>query len=319
MTRNGALDILKAILALTVIGMHTGFLTDVSPLGAYLTSNGLFRAAVPLFLLINGYFFYNVVNDSSPRRWFKRVAVLYAVWMVIYLPYWLPSVEGPVALFAARSLRTIFLGYYHLWYLSGMIGAAALLVLLARRSTKALLVVAVATFSTGVAIQYASNLHLAGDGSLAKLLKMEWAARNFLFLSFPFFCFGYLIRKHKLQERFTVQSAAVFTVAGAALLLIETASNFYGPAAGAPFDNLASLAVVCPAVFILFMKLEMPVRNKEIALYSTAIYLVHILVMNLTLRYAHVEPTMLTVTTTILAISAAYFLVKVSRRIPFLL
>lgn len=57
LVRNGALDVLKIAMAFIVVGMHAGFLTDISPIAAYLTANGLFRIAVPVFLLINGYFF----------------------------------------------------------------------------------------------------------------------------------------------------------------------------------------------------------------------------------------------------------------------
>lgn len=66
MNRNIALDTLKFLLAFMVVSIHTGFLNDLNqPTIYYLTSEGLFRIAVPLFLLINGYYFYDVLNNEK--------------------------------------------------------------------------------------------------------------------------------------------------------------------------------------------------------------------------------------------------------------
>ena len=43
LNRNIALDILKLSLAFMVVGLHAGFLTDITSLGQYLTVNGVFK------------------------------------------------------------------------------------------------------------------------------------------------------------------------------------------------------------------------------------------------------------------------------------
>ncbi|WP_426104712.1 acyltransferase family protein [Massilia sp. TSP1-1-2] len=111
MDRNGALDILKIILALMVVGIHASFLTEWSAVASYLTVNGLFRIAVPIFLLINGYFFFQVVVAGTALKWLKRILILYLVWMAIYLPYWLPDVHQNMISFVLRSGHTIVFGY----------------------------------------------------------------------------------------------------------------------------------------------------------------------------------------------------------------
>ena len=53
MQRNSTLDILKFIMAIMVVGLHARFLFETSSLGYHLTVQGIFRLAVPIFLLIN--------------------------------------------------------------------------------------------------------------------------------------------------------------------------------------------------------------------------------------------------------------------------
>lgn len=58
MSRKISLDILKLLMSFMVVGLHAGFLGDVDLLGEYLTVNGIFRLAVPTFLVINGFYFF---------------------------------------------------------------------------------------------------------------------------------------------------------------------------------------------------------------------------------------------------------------------
>lgn len=51
MNRNFSLDILKLFMAFMVVGLHAGFLGDFTSLGEYLSVNGIFRIAVPIFLV----------------------------------------------------------------------------------------------------------------------------------------------------------------------------------------------------------------------------------------------------------------------------
>ena len=86
--RSLSIDILKVILALMVVGIHSGFLEDISALGRYLTVSGLFRMAVPIFFVINGFYFFSVPPEKI-SHWFKRVIQLYLFWTIVYIGYWL--------------------------------------------------------------------------------------------------------------------------------------------------------------------------------------------------------------------------------------
>jgi hypothetical protein len=310
---------LKIVLAWMVIGMHTRFFADVSGVAVYLTSNGLFRIAVPIFLLINGYFFYQVLASAGQAKWFVRVLILYGLWMAIYAPFWMPDLRQSTGSWFFKAAHTIFLGYYHLWYLMGMLGAAAVMVVVARAGTRFLIGAAAATFLGGVAIQYIASYHLMEHGRLSDLFSLTWSHRNLLLFSFPFFCTGFLINKHKVLDRLSVRQLVPVACAGLALLLAESYLNYVASSSGAVLDNMLSLAIVCPALFILVMKTNMTSTSKELALYSTAIYLAHILVMFALQRVFKISPTVLTLLTIFVATAVSHVLVRLHRRYAFIL
>ena len=68
MERNISLDLLKLGMAFMVVGIHAGFMADINPLVKYLTVDGLFRIAVPVFLIINGFFFYRSFEKKRSFR-----------------------------------------------------------------------------------------------------------------------------------------------------------------------------------------------------------------------------------------------------------
>lgn len=105
--RNLSLDALKIVMAMMVVGLHAGFLRDVHPGLSHFFTNGLFRVAVPTFLVINGYFLERQL-DQGLGAWVRRVALLYGLWMAIYAPLWLP---GALAV-PSFGREVLLFGYY---------------------------------------------------------------------------------------------------------------------------------------------------------------------------------------------------------------
>jgi fucose 4-O-acetylase-like acetyltransferase len=86
--RNLSIDYLKVALALSVVLLHLNFLrVDLPELG-FILVNGVFRLAVPLFLIITGYYFTQITTFGKFKSWFFRILILYVIWMIFYLPYW---------------------------------------------------------------------------------------------------------------------------------------------------------------------------------------------------------------------------------------
>jgi surface polysaccharide O-acyltransferase-like enzyme len=316
--RNISLDTLKLVMAFMVVGLHAGFLETLSPLGNFLTTQGLFRIAVPIFLIINGYFFFTVLKKHNHYSWLKRVMILYSIWMIIYSYFWFSLTDISLIGFT-KLFAKLIIGYHHLWYISGLIGAAMLLLLLRNMSSIILWASIVLTFLFGVFIQYSGNYHLFPDTALDKLFNLNVSHRNALFFSYPFFCFGYLINKHSLHKRITLKYSTLLALLGSVVLLSESYINYLQPSNGGSFDNYITLILVCPAIFILFINLNISGDNKDIALYSSAIYFIHSLLLSAINEFTDFNGTISTFTVLITSLIASFFIVKLSKKFKFIL
>lgn len=317
LNRNIALDILKLTMSFMVVGLHTRFLSETSPLGESVTTNGLFRIAVPIFLLISGFYFFSVVTKNAQLNWFKRIALLYTVWMLFYIYFWffIPnSFSGVINL-----IFQIFIGYQHLWYISGMLGAAAILLLVRHLPSKILGASILGTFLTGVFLQYCLKYDWVQEFTRYPVLDNDWLHRNFIFFSYPFFGLGYLIHKHSLHRRIPLHIAIILSVTGLILLLGESSLNFFHQKRGGGFDNFLSLLWICPSIFILFTKATVVGKSKQIAQYSSAIYFVHLLFLNFLYKFTSIKGTMLTLAVLALSAGASFFIVRINNRLKFIL
>lgn len=319
MQRNAALDILKLLMALMIVGFHAGFLKETSALAEYLTSEGLFRIAVPVFLIINGYYFYAYLNEQKQGIWLKRIFILYCFWMLFYSYSWF-SIPDLSLQSIIDLLGTLLIGYHHLWYVSGMFGAALLIILLRNLSTRGLVILVLSTFALGVFIQYAGNYHLFANPAISALSNEHWTHRNFLLFSFPFFTLGYLIYKHKLQEQLSNTMLISMLFIGLSLLITESLFNFYQLPTFTGFDNFLSLAIICPALFLLFSKHTISGASKNIALYASAIYFIHPFVLSVISKLLTLDRgTLLSLSAIVLSFMAAFILIKLNQRLKFIL
>lgn len=318
-TRSLSIDILKVILAFMVVGIHSGFLEDVSALGRYLTVSGLFRMAVPIFFVINGFYFFSVPPERI-SLWFKRVIQLYLFWTLVYIGYWFRA--ETINLFEiARIVKTILVGHEHLWYLPAMIGAALVLLPLRKLSTPALLATAIFLFAIGLTIQYLGNYHLIANKSVDTALNSLWLYRNFIFFAFPFFAIGYLLRKTEIYKQIATPKVAFLALVALILFLTENYLDFILQNTTAPegFDIYLCLILLCPAVFLVALKLDIKGEGKTLALYSTGIYFIHPLFISLLTKYVNLGGTLLTVVVAILATIAAWLLIKINKHLKFIL
>ena len=92
--REGGLDALKLLLAISVVGIHGNFLRDVRTVLSAVLVDGMFRIAVPTFFLIGGVFLARM-TDHQIARWLRRLLGLYVIWMLAYSGYWLVSGRAP--------------------------------------------------------------------------------------------------------------------------------------------------------------------------------------------------------------------------------
>lgn len=315
MDRNVALDILKLSMAFMVVGIHAEFLRDFSAAWSYFTAFGIFRIAVPVFLLISGFYFYQTLENNKAALWFKRCLLLYCFWMIVYSVFWFKPTELSLKMFFIQ----IVVGYYHLWYIAGMIGAAVILLVIRRFNSPTLIVISIAIYLIGVIIQYAGNYHVVENARLDNIININFVHRNALFFSLPFFCIGYLIHKHNIHKLISFTTAQLLTAIGVALLSAEIYFNYVAPGRDGGFDNFFSLIILCPALFILFMHINLFSNTKNIALYATAIYFVHPLFLLPLTGLLATQATLFTLVVIALSVIAAYFLIAINKKAKFIL
>lgn len=318
MKRNISLDILKLAMAFMVVGLHAGFLSEYSSFGEYLTVNGLFRIAVPVFFIISGFYFYTVSCKDMYFKWFKRIFILYVFWMLFYSYFWvyIPqlTLHG-----LSRLVISLLFGYHHLWYVSGLFGAAFILFLLRNFSSFVLFSSVLITFLCGAIIQYSGNYHLFANHILDKYCSIGLFHRNMLFFSYPFFCLGYLIHKHSIQEKISLNTAGLLTIIGLVFLLMESYLNYFQEGRDGGFDIYFSLLLLCPFIFIFFIKIKIFTDNKNISLYSSSIYFIHSLILSILSGSTAFGGTLLTILTLVISIFASYFIIKINKKVKFVL
>lgn len=317
MTRNLTLDISKILLAFMVIGIHGEFLTNFNPSINFLTKNGIFRIAVPTFFIINGYYFVSISNKEKLFGWVKKLLIIYACWMLFYIPSWFP--RESLSLFEiVKTIKIIVVGYHHLWYLLGTIGAG-IITFYFRNNLRNGITLAVICFILGVIIQYIGNYHFLTNPILDKLSNMNFIHRNFLFLGFPFFYLGYIIRKEKYFNYYSNIKLLFIFFLGLGLLLSESFYNYKNPLNDGGFDNYFSLILVAPSLFLLISRSQITTTNQKITLISTVIYLIHPFWFNILNEFLTPIDTWNTVYCIVLSFLSSYILVHIHKKIRFIL
>lgn len=290
MPRHHALDALKLVLAVLVTLFHAQALAAFSPELALLADKGFGRIVVPVFLLINGYFFQSQLARGAHRAWLTWVAVLYGLCMLLYLPFWMGELPpGPMgaAVFVGRWL----LGFAHLWYLAGLLLAGLLLVALRHWSARRLAALALALWLLGVVLQYAAAYQWAGEGSVAaRVLASVHSYRNGLLLSFPYFCMGYLLRTQRVPERLPNEVVAVLFGLALVGLLGEAMIHVRLTPPGMQIDNPLFALVAAPVVFLVALRLPMRAPALPLSALAIGIYLLHPLAIWLLNQWPPLDP-----------------------------
>lgn len=305
MGRNLTIDLLKIILAFFVVFLHMNFLKDSHPTLSYILVNGLFRIAVPVFLVITGFYFFHIDNAKKLKKWLFRTFLLYAIWMLIYISYWKDS---------EQILLAIIFGYHHLWYLIGTFFSGLILYLLRKQSSEMLISFAVILFTIGYAVQILGNLHYF-EKEHDSVLNMYLLYRNFLFVCFPFLAIGFLINKHKIDfSRY--KYASLLVILSVFCVVVEACFNYHTISSEST-DVLFSLLFACPLIFLYCQKIYIKTTTKILANLSTAIYVVHPLIMKSTF-YTEIQSYKILIFLAVL-IPVSFVLVYLNKKLKYLL
>lgn len=306
--RSLSIDLLKIVLAVFVVCLHMHVLRDSYPSLSYVLVNGLFRIGVPVFLIISGYFFYFVDDVSRLKKWSVRILLLYIIWSVIYFPLWKED---------DSYLLNILFGYHHLWYLIGTFFSGLLLFALRNTSPKILITMIVFLFCCGYTIQFLGNSHYF-SGETDALMNAFPSYRNFLFVCFPFLAIGFLIRKLEIDVK--RKPSLLLVIASVLLIIFEAFLNYrmFKLSQKESIDLLFSLLIACPLLFLYCKNITVKTDSKILASISTAIYLIHPLLMEFIYKSAYIMQFQDVIFTVVLIITSL-ILVFINRKVKYLL
>lgn len=282
--RARSIDILKAVCAFLIVGIHIPFPV---PIGNYFIV--LARIAVPIFFIISGYFYSDVVEQKREKLQIKKLFLLMVKANIIYLLWNLAITvlnKMEVTTFICRTfslqsiLKFLLLNVSplsgHLWFLGAIIYVHIIILIADKRNARKLL-------------YYSIILLLSIDLILGKysivLLHREFPysmVRNFLFVGLPYFCIGCLLRQcdfyiEKLREEKLLLLIVLFSLTSILehFILISVTMN-------ATRDHYISTTLLAITLFILALKKKNAVfYGTNVILsnigrkYSTGIYILH--------------------------------------------
>ncbi|WP_407492515.1 acyltransferase family protein [Acinetobacter baumannii] len=302
--RNLSIDYLKVTLAYFVVLLHLEFLYSYYPEIGFILVNGLFRLAVPLFFIITGYYFSKITNIEELKIWGKRIFIMYAIWTIFYIPFWFRHLE---------DLTTVLTGYFTLWYLISLLLGGIILYIFKNIKTYLLLTIAFGLYLIGYILQQTGNIHYF-SGNYDQTLNYFPTYRNFIFFSFPMLAIGYIINKFQIDKKY---KPSLYLVAFSIItVLLEAYINYKYINSHEPIDLLLSL-IYTPALIFLYIKnFIINGKNKELANFSTAIFLIHPFIIGLSGFLKISYPVIFVLTFTSIA---AYILTLINKRFKFLL
>ena len=149
-------DRFRPVAASMVVAIHTDPLADASPMLSEALVYGIFRVAVPFFLMVAGRYVLAPFLARLPgsrvrmRRYALRAAVTYLLATAAYLP--LMAYAGNLPASAPAFLRWFLVDgtVYHLWYFPALVLGLATCCVLSRFGARLAFAVAVALYLVGI-------------------------------------------------------------------------------------------------------------------------------------------------------------------------
>ena len=229
MNRVQSVDVSRGIAISVIVLVHTSpfswqYLYELD--GHYwwlrVIINQFARFSAPLFFALSGYFWARkAANDNDPISpslvMAKRLALVFAVWCVIYLlPYNFAAfhkhgVLGPIEMASRHAgdlmqhpLRTLVQGTkYHLWFLVALLFSLGITAFFVhKRWIVSLLVLSVILYIVGV---------LGGAYARTPIgIQMSFHTRNGPFFGTIFFVCGYFMFRLKAQRKWMIYGIVMF-------------------------------------------------------------------------------------------------------------
>lgn len=210
-TSLNAIDLMKFVMALGVVVLHTTPFKDYNMLVHSALIFGWGRFAVPFFFCTSSFLLFRKIDlfecgkedDRIIYKYIKRNLILYVVWSVIYIPLiytqyikMLPQEHAKVKLI----LNIIFNGSYnHLWYLIATVYGTIIVYIFIRKKTYIglLILIDIVLFLLGLSLSGYNKLLGEWWREISNVYNNFFNVKNGIVFAIPYISIGILVAKQK--------------------------------------------------------------------------------------------------------------------------
>ncbi|MDE5967384.1 MAG: acyltransferase [Lachnospiraceae bacterium] len=287
------IDVMKFIMALFVVVLHTHPFVDVNDTLSFLTADIMGRVAVPFFFAATGFLLEKQIGQQKEKReiiapYIRKLLILYCIWTVVYLPIIIYEkiIASDTSLtydVFAIARDFFFAGSYaHLWYLPATaVGLVIVYVLRQYAGERECSIILFILFCMGLLTQSYFGLLLKivpVYGLLWKLMKLVKivmvTCRNGIFFGSIFLYMGMWI------ARCNIKAKTYIAVLGLSIsIVLFTMEASYLQKTGMVREQDMYLILLPVVFFLVLFALSLTVRIDTVFLrkMSINIYFVHMI------------------------------------------
>jgi surface polysaccharide O-acyltransferase-like enzyme len=305
-SRNYGLDLLRVLSSYLVIQVHAGEFFYIGSNGAVQTGDGPFwvgilnsiaRTAVPLFVMISGYFLLPIKEEMTPffKKRFTRVVLPFVIWCALYAIYGVLQGTSTWAA-AATNILHIPINYGtevgHLWYVYMLIGLYLFAPIISpwiASSKRKDMVFYLAIWALSLCLPY---IHVVFPSVLGECFWNHTPLLHYFSGFLGYMILAVYIKKYMSETHpMHIPLALLLIAVGYAI----TAGGFIARLDAATVPDLEltwgfesiNVAMMCMGIFLLLKNVPTPSSTSfvtrflmDVSKLSYGIYLVHIMLLN---------------------------------------
>ena len=247
-------------------------LSDINSFAGYFVSGIIARFAVPFFLIVSGYFYFDKLTKSGPKAIFvylKKIILIYSVWSIPYLLLELVAhfKEEPIWNILGRFLvNFLFFGSrYHFWYFPALIYSViifTLLYTLFRKKIFPFVFLSIILFVIGCLMS--CYMDLGNQIPLIQQLnslEKSYVIRRIFFTALPFLMLGSVIKAYSsVLLTWNRRTSIILLVAFSALFLAEMLVLHF--VFGVEEVQCFSLYILVAMILIVLLQHPVETKNK---------------------------------------------------------
>ncbi len=279
-----AIDLLKFILSIMVVAIHTRFLKEYT--------FPWLRLAVPLFFIISAYFFFKKIKDKSADiqksalwNFTKRNLALYLFYFILFLPVTLYLKREVIARGIGYTvlifLRDFLLGgtFRASWFIIANIIGVAIIYMLSKKLGNEIILLISFIIYAAVTVSSSYMNCFSENGTAAEFLKFYIKTFCEPYNSFPAGLVWIAIGKCFADGTFNIvgrKLQIVLSIIGCVMLLGEHYIIQQVLKVSDYSDCYFALLIACPPIFALFRDMNLHLKSaKALRKLSVMIYAIH--------------------------------------------